>query len=393
MRKIKFYYPKIKYIISLLILFGFIMQSGGGIFRTASLAICFVMFLFNLTSKKLKVSKSVITFFSFISASISISAIISANQNVPIGSILAFNFSMYFLIVLFFVAKTNYINVNGYVKACEYFSIIVVILTIGTFIGFARIDFIKQKMISFFNGIYGPKSFGGIVLWMTYFQGTLALIPACVYSLYNKKYISFIICFFGILFSGSRFGLLVIVLFYSIFNYKKLIKVIFVLGLFLLIGYLTDNPIIMSLFSLFDNSDGGVSIRSGHLKGIIEVLETHPTYLFFGQGPGSSFYSYGFKKFTDTCEISHFDFLRKYGLFFSIIVFSSLLIFAFLLIKNTDNKGKAMGWSIIAYFIVAISNPVLTSLPFMSFLTISIAYYFTYKKNKRGSQCKMISVQ
>ena len=273
MRKIKLYYPKLKNSISLFILFGLIMQSGGGILRTLSLVVCFALIFFNLTSRKLKVSKSVITIFTFISASISISAIISATQNVSLGSIIAFNFSMYFLIILFFVAKTNYIDVNGYIKACEYFSIIVIILTIGTFFGLSRIDFIKQKMISLFNGMYGPKPFGGVVLWIPYFQGTLALITACIYSLYIKKYVPFIICFLGILFSGSRFGLLVIVLFYCIFNYNKLIKVFCVLGIFVLIGYLTENPIIMSLFTLFDNSDGGVSIRSGHLQGIIELFE------------------------------------------------------------------------------------------------------------------------
>ena len=392
MRKIKLYYPKLKNIISLFILFGLIMQSGGGIIRTLSLVLCLGLVLINLTSKKLKVPNSIIIAFAFISASISISGIISAIQNVSIGSIISFNFSMYFLIILFFVAKTNYIDIKGYVKACEYFSIIVVILTIGTFLGLARIDFIKQKLIYFFNGIYGPKSFGGIVLWIAYFQGTLALIPACVYSLFIKKYVPFFICFLGILFSGSRFGLLVIVLFYCIFNYNKLIKVFFVIGIFVFIGYLTENPIIMSLFSMFDNSDGGVSIRSGHLRGIIELFEVHPSYLFWGQGPGSSFYSYGFKKYTDTCEISHFDFLRKYGIFFSVIVFSILLVFSYLLIRNTDKKGKGMGWAIIAHFILAISNPVLTSLPFMSFLTISITYYYSYLEKKR-KQCKNISVQ
>lgn len=130
MRKIKLYYPKLKNIISLFILFGLIMQSGGGIIRTLSLVLCLGLVLINLTSKKLKVPNSIIIVFAFISASISISGIISAIQNVSIGSIISFNFSMYFLIILFFVAKTNYIDIKGYVKACEYFSIIVVILTI-----------------------------------------------------------------------------------------------------------------------------------------------------------------------------------------------------------------------------------------------------------------------
>ena len=69
-----------------------------------------------------------------------------------------------------------------------------------------------------------------------------------------------------------------------------------------------------------------------------------------------------------------------------------LLVFSYLLIRNTDKKGKGMGWAIIAHFILAISNPVLTSLPFMSFLTISITYYYSYLEKKR-KQCKNISVQ
>lgn len=378
--------------ISFVISFGIIMQSGGGIFRTFSLVLCIFLLIFILFFKKVMISRTVILCFLYTVASITISAVIAAYQGIDFISMITFNFSIYFFMIFYILARYGCIDISGYILACDVLSFVVIFLTICGYFGLKNIEFIKQKLIFFFNGLYGPKPFGRIVLWMAYFQGTLALIPACVFCLYMKKYFSFFICFFGIFFSGSRFGFLVVVLFYCFFNYNKFLKIISVLVIFFLILYLTESPMILGLLSMVNDNDGGLSIRFGHLQGIMEVFDTQPLYLLFGQGPGSFFYSYGFKSNINSCEISHFDFLRKYGLLYTLICFSMLLVFSYLLLKNTDKKGKGLGWAILSHFVVSISNPVLTSLPFMCFLSISIAYYCAYMREK-GLKCKKESVQ
>lgn len=374
----------IKSLISFFILFGFIMQSGGGLLRTGALGLLIVSLFICSSFNATRFSKKTLFFYLYIVQSITISAVSAAFQDVGLGSIIAFNFSMYLFFILYLGSIKGLITIDGYLRASVLFSFVIILIGVATFLKIPYIEELKPKLIEIFNGIWGAKAFGPIILWIVYFQGTLALIPTCIYCLYIKNNIYFFICFFGLLFSGSRFGILVILLFYLFFNIRKLLKVFFVFGIFFLIGMITNNPIINSLLSMFNDSDGGVSIRMGHLIGIMELLEKNPYYLIVGQGPGSVFYSYGFNNFIDTCEISQFDFLRKYGLPFTTIVYLSIFVFAFLLIKNTDKKGKAIGWGIVAHFFVAISNPVLTSLPFMSFLAISCSYYYTYRKNKRG---------
>lgn len=378
----------IKSLISFFILFGFIMQSGGGFLRTGALGVLILSLIICCSFNKLYFSKKTLIFYLYIAQSITISAVIATFQNVSLGSIVAFNFSMYFFIILYLASIKELITIEGYIKASVLFSSVIILIGVATFFKIPYIEELKPKLVEIFNGIWGPKAFGPIILWIVYFQGTLALIPTCIYCLYIKKNIYFFICFFGLLFSGSRFGILVILLFYLFFNIRKLLKVFFVFGIFFLIGLITNNPIINSLLSIFNDSDGGVSMRMGHLIGIMELFENNPYYLITGQGPGAIFYSYGFNKFIDTCEISQFDFLRKYGLPFTTVAYLSIFIFVFFLIKNTDKKGKAIGWSIVAHFFVSISNPVLTSLPFMSFLAISCAYYFTYRNIKRGNNGK-----
>lgn len=388
--KIKFF---LKDFLAVFILFGLIMQSGGGLLRNSSLLVLLLILSIYVVIDGIRFSSNYIFLYCYMIASITISAIVAIFQDVSLGKIIAYNFSMYFIIFLYFAAVKKIIYIDAYIKASLLFSIIIIILNIAPILGFSKIELMKPKLIQTFNGIWGPKPFGSVVIWIAYFQGTLALIPACIYCLYVKKNISFFICFLGILLSGSRFGLLVVLLFYLLFNIKKMIKVVFILGVFFLLGWILNNPVINSLLSVFNDSDGGVSIRAGHLRGILELFDYKPYYLITGQGPGSQFYSYGFKEFADTCEISQFDFLRKYGLLFSIIIFIAVILFSIFLISNTDKKGKAMGWSILAHFTVSISNPVITSLPFMSFLAISISYYFSYRKKQRGFQCEIIHVQ
>lgn len=371
---------------SFLVLFSFILGSGVMKIQVIGLALVILSFcelMYSKANRKKLLNSSVLLFYFYLISSITISAVISATLNVTLDSIITYNFSIYFFLFLYFYAAKKQLFVKKYEQAAVFFSVIVIILTVLGLFNIPWGKMIQKKVLSVLSGMDGQKPIAGIIFQGFYLQGTLAIVPAAVSLMYQKKWESFVVCFSALALALSRWSLITIILCYGLMNYKKTVKLIIVIILFFALGFIANIPIIMSLLDIFSGKDDGMSIRTGHLLGIIEILSENPMYFFIGQGPGSLFYSYGFHKFTSTVEISQFDFLRKYGIFTTIVFSLFLLLLSFMLIKKTDDIGKSLGWGILAHFIVSISNPVLLSLPFMSFLAISCAYYQNYMKRMR----------
>ena len=339
----------------------------------AAIFISFFMLLF-FRFKSGYVCMSVVLGFSFLTAAITLSAVISVLQSVRFSDIILYNFSMYMFIVLFLAARTGTIDYKGYMNAILVFSLTVIFLTFaGLFDVFGGRQ-LQAKVLTVLSGLDGQKPIAGIIFKGFYLQGTLAIIPACVFFMHQKKWKHFFVCFLALALALSRFGLLTVMLCYCLIYKRHVMRIAFAAGFVFLLGYIFQIPILISLLELFSGNDSGMSIRMGHLKGIVEILEENPVYFFFGQGPGSSFWSYGFKRLTPTVEISQFDFLRKYGIFTTIFFVVSLLFAAFCLIRRTDAVGQGLGYGIIGHFIVALSNPVLLSLPFSGYFAICVAY-------------------
>lgn len=110
---------------------------------------------------------------------------------------------------------------------------------------------------------------------------------------------------------------------------------------------------------LTDETSGSSAIKYGHLVSIRKLLSGNLNIFLFGNGPGSLYYSEGFKGFTYLSEVSYYELLRNYGLFSAVIIcfvyFSPLIIF-FL-------QKKILPFSIfisyLAYLFIAGTNPLL----------------------------------
>lgn len=218
----------IREFVSFFILFALMFQSGGGIIRSLTLfLLCITLFCYlTYSTNTITLKESLVVFCCYIAVAITISSINSVIQEVSLGSIIAFNFALYFFPFMLLAARTNIITHNGYLNAATAFSLFIVLLNIANLIGIPGAYQFRKAAIAYCNGLWGPKAFGPIIIWIAYFQGTLAIIPAAVDLLFRKEKFKFFIYFFAILSSGSRFGLIVIALAFCLINRKHLLKVV-----------------------------------------------------------------------------------------------------------------------------------------------------------------------
>ncbi len=389
-RKLPIYRRKINLREALLKFFSFIIPffmilDAGGSGKLRLIAFVFIALLFvnDLLRGKILFNKKFLLFYFYMIAAITVSSIFSILEDVPLPNIITYNFGMYFLIIFYVIAKCGNIALDGYIKAAAFFSLTLVVLFFGTLFQIAPIVQLKNTMTKMFTGLEGPKPFSFGVFSIFYFQGTLAVIPACVYSIYTKKHKTALICLFGLVVSASRFGIVTVLLFFILFHIKKLfMPLIFVSAFLILLGQGIDIPVISDLTHLFDVEKGsGMWIRLGHIKGIFELFENQPSAFLLGQGPGTSYFSYGFSRFTDSIEVSQFDFLRKYGIFATFVIFGIYIYFGIKLYKINSLKAVAAG--LLAHFFISFSNPVLLSLPVLSFIAMSIVEY----EKKEARKC------
>lgn len=134
----------------------------------------------------------------FLTAAITVSAIMSVIQAVSLAEIVLYNFSMYLFIILFLSAKTKIIDYKGYMNVALVFSFIVIFLVCAGMFDIFGGRQLQAKALKVFSGMDGQKPIAGMIFQGFYLQGTLTLIPACVFFIHQKKYKNFLICFFCI---------------------------------------------------------------------------------------------------------------------------------------------------------------------------------------------------
>jgi hypothetical protein len=280
-----------------------------------------------------------------------------------------FNFSLYFLIIAYLLAYRRYLTLDGYLTAIKVFSVFILIFFLGRIFGLSYF-FTPLNKVAPYAGMNAMKN----GMPSVYYQGTLAIVPAAVIFA-RKGYIGwFLVCLLALAIAPSRFGVFTSVfLFLIIYRRKLYIPLIISTFLFiLLIVFNVTIPVLFDFLKMFDRNSRGTDIRFEHLKSLIILFKNDPLIFVFGQGPGAMFYTSGFHRYADSIEISHFDFVRKYGVIYFMVLSIGLLLLILKLKQKKTNESKGLIYGLIAHYIVAASNPVLSSLPFIMLLSVCI---------------------
>jgi len=370
---------KLNFFLNILNITCLILDSGGGLgIRNISFLIIFIYVLKGIYSNY-ALKKNFLILYVFFLISLSPAVIISILNSVPISVIFKWLFSFLVIPFLYVYIKTSNLSVKCFVYSGVIFSSIIIMLFFGRLYNLSIISLFNEYISSHSDGFFGNKTFlNGIVLPNVYFQGTLSLVICGSLCLKYKNYFIFFLIIFSLILAPSRFGFMILLLWALFILFRKsLFRITLLLPILMFIFYFSFKDLAFGyeIISAFTGESDALAIRNGHFISIVDIFRDNPFYLFFGQGPGSVFFTKGTYIFTDNIEISQLEFIRKYGF----ISFLNFCVFYFFPLLGKSNSDIYLKGSLVMYFLVSFSNPVLFSLFSMLFLAFVYVEIFDNK--------------
>ena len=133
--------------------------------------------------------------------------------------------------------------------------------------------------------------------------------------------------------------------------------------------------LILLVMLLMETDESSNYVKYGHLTSYKMLFDEHPEYLLFGQGPGTKFYSIGFRATVIRTEWTYLELLRNYG----VLCLPILYVIVLPLLKLIKDSSKydsalAIASAYFIYLIIAGTNPLLLSSTGM--LVILTAYSY-----------------
>lgn len=232
------------------------------------------------------------------------------------------------------------------------------------------------------------RYFLGMRFFGMYCKSTVAMLPVFCIAVYNvvtpskRNLIDFLLVIFLLhlfLISGTRSTtLLPLLLFVAIlFVYcrnKRFFNYVFYPAA--LLAVLAIVFILLRL--LMEKSEASNLVKYAHLTSYLGLFERNPSYILFGQGPATYFYSEGFRHMTNITEWTYIELIRCYGLF-SIVILYIIIKPLFVLFKRINRSDVVIAFILgyLLYLVIAGTNPLFLSSTGM--LVVLTIYSFLYR--------------
>jgi hypothetical protein len=271
-------------------------------------------------------------------------------------------------------------------------AVITIVLIVGLFLYpdfpplSATFDYLKT--LDDIQGKFGRRGLGPIIWYAIYFKATLFFVPAFVYYLYRQKFVLSTILFVALTLSVSKSGILLCGLFTGWFiltngSPRLQAGALGMVGVLVATGlYVVDIEVTMAYANYFVQTITGEAetsqVRIGQLRSFVDLMGEHPTYLLWGQGVGTEFYSVGKEEFTYNIELAHIDTIRQFGLLWFIAFSLCVAYVALRLIRREERVNNGLGYAMVSIFAAAGTNPLLISPLFM----MLFATVFHYDQNQ-----------
>jgi hypothetical protein len=198
-----------------------------------------------------------------------------------------------------------------------------------------------------------------------YYKTVSILVFPIAYYLQNllnrpKKFISCLLMVIytgGALCSGSRgIAIGVFVVFVALGFHK--FKVKFGLAVALPVLLIIVVAPIGFFASFFHSGNSSNDMKLGHIRSYAVEFEDHPTYLLWGQGTDTEFYSQGFQFKTTITELTYLDLIRWFGVPVTALILIALLYPVFELARRANGESYLVV-PYVAYLWEAATNPLL----------------------------------
>lgn len=338
-------FSKLWHSVPIFVQFSFLVDSGGGLF-VRNIAFVFIVILVALKfPSKMTFSFNGITAYLLCGLFIAFSSLLSVIATNGLDFIHWITFFLFFPIFYLFV-RFYHVKVDHLISGANLFCFVIVLIFILRLLFPLLADIVIYKLLSGSTGFFNEKYLFGVTVPVTYFPATLALIPLGWLALREKKYFSALFILFALIIAPSRFGSAVMLLGFIVvplFRFSGASTSILIASLFL----------VFPAISLLPFGD----VRAGHVSSLLTVLNEDIMRLFFGMGPGSLFYSSGYSRLVSDIELSHLEFVRKYGILFYTYFYFTVY---FVLARVAGHRDA--GLFVLSVCLAYLYNPGLTSL-------------------------------
>lgn len=370
-----------------LICFGLIFDSGGDLgLRTYAVALVGLLCLARF--RHVRLSGGELTAWVAALVLLTPSLLASIYKSVPVATIVLWTFPMLAFPLVLVAVRASRMTTDHFVDGGLLFALVILILFYGRFNQIEPInavhDYFAERSAGFFNE---KKTFLEEAIPVVYFQGTLALVMCAVLAIARSRYLAYVTVCAALIVAPSRFGAVLALLFgllVVIIQFRHRAVFWLVLGPVLAALAFAFFSLPESFVEIFSAESEGSTTRLLHLSSVLELIDDKPYLLLTGDGPGTMFFSKGFNDLTDNIEISQLEILRKFGLPFS-LAFTTLL--AWLCLRLLALGRLDLSLAIAAHYLVALSNPVLFSLPATFLLAIAVTVLYAqaplYVENSR----------
>ena len=374
------------------IFFAMIMDSGGELgLRLPALAALALLTV--LSVRRFSVSASETAAWLALAALLAPSVLIAVFGGVPARTIAIWTAPILAFPLVLGTVRANRITTKPFIDGGLIFAVVVIVLFFGRLNQIEPIvavhDYLAERSAGFFNEktVYFDEP-----IPVVYFQGVLTLVVCAVLAIGHKRYLAYATFCTALVVAPSRFGIFLAVVFGMLvmlrrFHRRTAFRILVVPVLALAVAGFLSLP--DSFVEIFSSGGEGATTRLLHVSSVLDVLSDSPQVLLFGQGPGSVFFSKAVGELTDNIEISQLEALRKFGLPF-VLSLTLLLVAVCVRLARQGEEGIAL--ALAAHFIVALSNPVLFSLPATFLLAIAVAtlhsprWHAPYRRRRRHLQ-------
>jgi hypothetical protein len=263
------------------------------------------------------------------------------------------------------------------------------LIVIGTFlvILFFPVTLFVWKLLSetYRLGYLGEQNIAGHLLPNIYYRWSMWLIPGFLLSI-GKHPISSVLIGAAALITLSTsvivFTLLGTgILFFVMRNHYSIsLKGLAYTGalgvaalLVLELNFSVFQLVYENVISKLSANSFSTSVKLGHIDGALQSMQASFSSILFGTGVGSEFYSPGIRDYAINIEVSHFNFVRQFGLiggalFFGYVAY--VVVTAFV----TDALGRRWAIGLLMLFCAAGTNPLLMSPVFIVVLVTVRSY-------------------
>lgn len=113
--------------------------------------------------------------------------------------------------------------------------------------------------------------------------------------------------------------------------------------------------------AFFHSDDLSNAAKLGHMRSYAELFNDHPTYLLWGQGADTEFYTEGFEDKTTLTEMTYIDLVRWFGIPVAVLIMGAVIYPIFAMARQRNMSSAYLIVPYIGYLWEAASNPLLVS--------------------------------